>query len=97
MKLFRDKDFTYLCKSNYIPEPTRADLRQKSEALTAGNPVQVPKLEKDDQNYVIYVITNFIFTILKTPIIILFAKVTHQMGVKILHRLCYILLFISLH
>lgn len=51
LELFRVKDFLYLWHTEYIPDTLKRELRQKSEALTDNKPVEVPTIEKDNQNY----------------------------------------------
>lgn len=49
-RLFRNKDFVFLYNGNYIPDPVKADMRAKSEALI-GEKREVPTVTKDSENY----------------------------------------------
>lgn len=49
-RLFRNKGFEFLYNGNYIPDPVKADMRAKSEALI-GEKREVPTVTKDSENY----------------------------------------------
>lgn len=49
-KLFKTKDFKYLFNADYIPEPVKAEIRAKAEALNPGSSNQIPNIQSDPRD-----------------------------------------------
>lgn len=51
LELFKTKDFEYLFNGDYVPDDVKREMRAKSIGLTNNQPVEIPRLEKDNKNY----------------------------------------------